>query len=68
MYTDRPSGRSRSQREILNSQKQIDNLIAVGLLDREPRSHVKKKRNVEFKEISTKLQQPITSLFVVLPS
>jgi hypothetical protein len=67
MYTTaRPSARSRFEKDY-NNQRQIDNLVAVGLLDAEPRSNVKKKRNVEFKETSTKLRQPIiAALFVCL--
>jgi hypothetical protein len=67
MHTARSSARSRIERES-HSQRQIDNLVAIGLLAPEPHANVKKKRNVEFKEISTKLRQSSIVILVVVPS
>ena len=52
MYTDQHRAhRSPVERQLSEQdQQQIDRLIAVGLLDPEPRSNVKKTRNVEFRE------------------
>lgn len=43
-------------------QQQLERLVAVGLLDPEPRSNVKKKRNVGFKEPGTLYPQFATFL------
>jgi hypothetical protein len=67
MHTAPPSARSRFERES-NSQRQLDNLVAVGLLGPEPHANVKKKRNVAFEETSTKLRQPSIAIPVVVPS
>ena len=67
MYSARQPARSRFETEPRDNQKQIDNLVAIGLLG-EPRSNVKKKRNVEFSESTPPLRQPITAAFVCLPS
>ena len=57
MYTDqrreRPS--SLERRKELQTQKQVDKLIAIGLIEPEsPRTNLKKKRTVEFRGTSKK--------------
>lgn len=68
MHAAPTSARLRFEKES-NSQRQIDNLVAIGLLGPEPHANVKKKRNVEFKETtSTKLRQPSIAILVVVSS
>ena len=53
MYTDRQPAQDSRPGKKIRDQKQIDNLVAVGLLAPDQRSNVKKKRNVEFRETGT---------------